>query len=258
MSNYERIPRLDMKHAALFSLLAVLLTADAFGQGGDWLLLFNGRTLDGWEVKHVPQDDVEGFWTVEDGTIVGNTMGNPNHDQVWLVHRQEFEDFELHLEFQAYRDSPGNSGVQVRSRYDDHPDAPKGGWLHGPQVDIHPPTPWRTGMIYDETWEERRWISPSLPDWNMPDSLKPADWVFNYSDEGSGWNDLSIVCRGTSITSRLNGVVMQDFDGAGILDNREHRYHEVGLYGHIALQLHVGDETRIRFRNIRVRQIDSP
>jgi hypothetical protein len=224
--------------------------------GSDWLLLFNRKTLAGWQVRHVPQDDVEGFWYVEDGAIVGNTMGKPAHDQVWLVHRQEFDNFELSLEFQAYRESPGNSGVQVRSRYNDHPDAPKGGWLNGPQVDIHPPTPWRTGMIYDGTWEERRWVSPSLPDWNMPDSLKPSDWVFYYNDEGSGWNELWIMCQGSRIKSELNGVVMQDFDGAGILDNAAHRVWEVGMNGHVALQLHVGDETLIRFRNIRLRLLD--
>ena len=241
-----------------FLIAAILVwSASAYAQNSeDWLLLFNGRNLDGWQVNHVPEDNVDGFWMVEDGMIVGNTMGRPEHDQVWLVHRQEFDDFELALEFQAFRDSPGNSGVQVRSRYDSGPDAPKGGWLDGPQVDVHPPTPWRTGMIYDETREERRWIAPSLPDWNMPDSLKPADWLFFYEDEGAGWNELRIACKGTQITSTLNGTVMRDYDGSGLLDNADHKRHDVGMKGHIALQLHVGDEVHIRYRNIRVRQID--
>jgi hypothetical protein len=246
-----------MNHHRLLSLLVVtLFSSGAMGQAdSDWLLLFNGWTLEGWEVRHVPDDDIEGFWTVEDGAIVGNTMGNPDHDQVWLVHRQEFDDFELSLEFQAYRDSPGNSGVQVRSRYDSSPDAPRGGWLDGPQVDVHPPTPWRTGMIYDETREERRWISPSLPDWNMPDSLRPADWIFYYHDEGSGWNQLHIVCEGTQISTYLNDVLMQNYDGSGLLDDETHRSRQVGMHGHIALQLHVGDEMHIRFRNIRIREL---
>ncbi len=59
------------------------------------------------------------------------------------------------MKFQVYRDCPGNSGVQFRSRYDE---TENGGWLDGPQVDIHAPLPmaWRTGLIYDETREKRR------------------------------------------------------------------------------------------------------
>ncbi len=214
--------------------------------------LFNGRDLTGWTVMAVPADQDQTWWSVVDGAIEANSMGRPDHDQVWLMHEAEFDDFELNLQFQAFHDSPGNSGVQVRSRYDAAPDAPRGGYLDGPQVDIHPPTPWRTGMIYDETRGVQRWVDPSLPDWRMPDSLKPAEWRFFFADEGAGWNDLKILCRGTRITSILNGIVMRDFEGAGILDSEAHQARKVGLTGHIALQLHVGDETRIRFRNIRV------
>jgi hypothetical protein len=39
--------------------------------------------------------------------------------------------------------SPGNTAVQFRSRYDASATAPNGGWLDGPQVDIHPPAPFR-------------------------------------------------------------------------------------------------------------------
>ena len=67
----------------------------------------------------------------------------------------EYSDFERALKVQTYRDSKGNSGVQVRSRYDG--DA---GWLDGPQVGINPPAPWRSGFIYDETREAKIWISP--------------------------------------------------------------------------------------------------
>ena len=102
------------------------------------------------------------IWRVDEGAILCNSLGRPDHDYVWLLCEREFADFELALEIQAFRESPGNSGVQVRSRYDASPEAPRGGWLDGPQIDVHPPGPWRTGLIYDETREERRWISPSL------------------------------------------------------------------------------------------------
>ena len=108
-------------------------------------MLFNGSDLTGWEVKCAPADVGLGFWKVDNGTILADSMGHKDHDYVWLATQRQYADFVLALKFQAYRDSPGNSGVQVRSRYDD--DAH---WLDGPQVDINPPGPWRTGMIWAE------------------------------------------------------------------------------------------------------------
>lgn len=220
------------------------------------IALFNGEDLSGWSVKAVPADQNQAFWSVQDGAIEANSMGRPEHNQVWLQHEKEFGDFELTLEFQAFRSSPGNSGVQVRSRYDSGPEAPNGGYMDGPQVDVHPPTPWRTGMIYDETRGTQRWIAPSLPDWRMPDSLAPDVWRFVYADEEGGWNELRIVCRGTRVTTYLNGIQMRDYDGAGLLDDENHRARDVGMRGHVALQLHVGDETRIRYRAILVRALE--
>ena len=46
-----------------------------------------------------------------------------------------------------------------------------------------------------------------------------------------------------------------DYDGAGVLDNEAHRRLGVGLRGQIALQLHVRDELKIRYRAIRVRAL---
>jgi len=235
-------------------LIMIVARTTAAQPEAAWTSLFDGRSLQGWFVKSVEADRNENFWSVVDGTIEVNSIGRADHDYVWLITEDEFADFELRLAFQAYRESTGNSGVQVRSRYDESPSAPGGGWLDGPQVDLHPPLPWRIGMIYDETRTERRWISPSLPDWNVDASYGPDEWIFRYSDEGDGWNDLWITCRGTRITVMLNGVRMNFYDGRGVLDDSAHRELDVGLQGHIALQLHTGDELMMRFRDIIVRE----
>jgi hypothetical protein len=134
-------------------------------------------------------------------------------------------------------------------------DAQNGGWMNGPQVDIHPPTPWRIGLIYDETREERRWIYPDLEDWQIDKSYAPDEWEFYYSDEYDGWNELRIVCDRTKIKTFLNGIVMADYDGKEVLDNEAHRKHQVGMNGHIALQMHSGDELIIKFKDIFLRQL---
>jgi hypothetical protein len=240
---------------ALPLVLFTFLAAAAPKQQQEWTSLFNGKNLDGWHVNCVEADIGKTYWKVVDGTIECNSMGDKDHDYVWLTSDNEYADFTLTLQFQAFEDSAGNSGVQVRSRYDDSPDAPRGGWLDGPQVDVHPGNPLRIGKIYDETREEKRWISPSLPDWKY---IKPDDQEvveIRFANQGNGWNNMRIRCKGTRIQTWLNGKNVTDFDGSGILDNEAHKLHNVGMKGHIALQLHAKDELKIRFRNIRIREL---
>lgn len=84
-----------------------------------WTPLFNGRDLAGWTVKCVAADANKVYWRAEDGAILVDSTADPKHDYVWLVADGEYADFLLRLRFQALRGIPGNSGVQIRSRYDD-------------------------------------------------------------------------------------------------------------------------------------------
>ena len=241
-----------MKNIILISTVALCFVSCKQDKG--WEYLFNGKDLSGWSVKCQPQDKGKEFWLVDEGSILCNSIGKKDHDYVWLVSDREFGDFELRLKFQAYSDSPGNSGVQFRSRYDYNT---KGGWLHGPQVDIHSPASmhWRTGLIYDETDGENRWVYPSLHNWEMPQSYKPEKYIFKYADDGDGWNDLTLICKGMQIKAIVNGIVRTDWDATGVFDNELHRKHNVGTKGHFALQLHSGDELLIRYKDIQIKEL---
>lgn len=221
------------------------------GQHKGWESLFDGKTLDGWHVGAKPADRAKGFWKVADSSITCDSRGRKDHDYVWLIRDGDYGDFELKVRIRGFRDSPGNSGVQVRSRYDEAAQ-----WLDGPQIDVHPPAAWRTGLIYDETRETRRWIFPSLRNWEIDAAHAPPGWVWKFSDQGDGWNDLLIVCRGTDITTTLNGVAAANLKGDGILNDASHRRHGVGQTGHVALQLHTGDELYIQYRDIYARRLD--
>jgi hypothetical protein len=239
----------------MFRLLvsAATLLALAWGTGQDagWEPLFDGRTLDGWRVAAKPAEREMGFWKVADSAITCDSRGRKDHGYVWLIRAGEFGDFELKVRIRGFRESTGNSGIQVRSRYDE-----ASGWMDGPQVDIHPPAAWRTGLIYDETRETRRWILPSLKNWEIDGSHAPSAYSWKFSDEGEGWNDLQIVCRGTRITTRLNGLIAADLKGDGILDDEHHRRRRVGLKGQIALQLHSGDELYIQYKDIQLKRLE--
>lgn len=235
-----------------------LPTIDKFSTNHGYTKLFNGKNLDGWQVKAQKQDQGKTFWTVEDGAILCNSAGSKDHDYIWLLTEKEYGDFELRLKFKVSRENKGNSGVQIRSRYD-HESVVEGkipGWLDGPQVDIEPGNPWRNGLIYDETRTEKRWISPSLTDWKITkDNTSHPRVIFYWEDQISGWNDMTIICQGTKIKTFVNNFLVSDFEGAGLLDNEGHRMYNVGLNGHIALQLHKNSENKIWFKDIEVREL---
>jgi hypothetical protein len=247
-----------------FILVAYLLTAamaseaaesnrGTLGKSSSWMSLFNGENLDGWFIKRRPDDRDKHYWGVLDGAITAKTPPGSKHHYIWLLTEKEFADFELQFKVQTYATTTGNSGVQVRSRYDDTEY-----WLDGPQVDIHPPGPWRCGFIYDETREAKVWL---WPDVGRPANAKPSHapqgWRWYHADQEDVWNEMRIICNGVKIKTIVNGVVVADYDGAGRLDDDAHRRHNVGLRGHIGLQIHPGKELRIRFKDIQLRELSS-
>ncbi len=215
-----------------------------------WISLFDGKTLDGWFVKCRPEDsDKRGYWRVEDGTITARGASETKNNYIWLLTDREYQDFELRMKVQTYSKSTGNSGVQIRSRYDD-----EAYWLDGPQVDIHPAGPWRCGFIYDETREVKAWL---WPDVGRPANAKPEhapeNWKWFHADEKDAWNEIRIICDGTQIKTVVNGITVADCDGSGRLDDANHKAHNVGLVGHIGLQIHPGKEILVRFKDLKIR-----
>lgn len=218
----------------------------------EWIDLFNGRNLEGWMVKCRPADRDKNYWKVDQGAITAVVPKDSNHHYIWLLTEREFSEFELRLKIQTFKSTTGNSGVQVRSRYDD-----EAGWLDGPQVDIHPPGPWRSGFIYDETRGAQIWLSPITGPPSLATEKDAAQgWNWKHADEADHWNDLRIICNGKKIVTIVNGVTVSDYDGTNRLDDEAHRRRQVGLHGHIGLQIHPGGTMRIRFKEIRLQPIN--
>ncbi len=234
-----------MRSTARYILSVAALLTTLPGAAADepgFVSLFDGKTLDGWKVNCLPKDKelARTAWSVDHGTILANTVGHEEHFYILLATKKEYGDFVLRLRFQIERGVTGNSGIQIRSRY-----IPETGWMEGPQLDINPPDPALTGKLWNEGPGEHRWLS------NEP----VANPKFFYADEGDGWNDWEITAQGMHIRSILNGVTVVDYDGTGVLDDELHKQHNVGSRGVIGLQIHSFHQLKLRFKDIRIREL---
>jgi hypothetical protein len=223
-------------------LLCTLLAGSCPAGEPGFTSLFDGKTLAGWTIDCLPKDRefAAKAWTVDNGTLLANTMGSRDHFYILLATDKEYGDFVLRLQFQVERTVTGNSGIQIRSRYNSET-----GWMQGPQVDINPPDPKLTGKLWNEGPGEHRWLSN--------DSV--SGLKFFYADEGDGWNDLEISARGLKVRTVLNGVTLVDYDGSGVLDDELHKQHGVGTKGVIGLQIHSFHELKLRFKDLRIKEL---
>ncbi len=221
---------------------------------GRWQALSGPAAASSWVVRCRDGDRRRQWWTIGPDRITVDSRGDRDHDYVWLATREEFEDFVLEFEFRVPRGTRGNSGVQFRSRYDEG-----SGWMDGPQVDLYPAGPWRTGFIYDETRGVQTWIAPRLArvgDARPELARAVAPWCWA-EDEPNAWNQMRIVAVGGRIVVELNGTMVQDADLTSVLWDEIHQRRNVGRRGCIALQLHARDELFLEFRNIRIARLDA-
>jgi hypothetical protein len=189
-----------------------LIAALAPAQDDGFQSLFDGRTLRGWAPRG------GGRWSVEDGTILGET-GTGAYG--WLVSEKRYGDFVLELE--AKHEGTGNSGVQVRSAIDDKD------LMVGYQFDLDRTRP-SSGRLYDEA---RRKLLQDVPE-------DPKCRAAFKADE---WNRLRIECVADRLRSWVNDVPIVDTSDP------------VDVQGVLALQVHSGKDVRVRFRNLRIKDL---
>jgi hypothetical protein len=203
--------------------------------------LFNGKTLDGWEVIG------DGQWSVmADGTLLGQRIGTtakcfvpgvplatPQQFKGWVdrqswlyTTRNDFGEFDLHVEY--WTKTTGNSGVSIRdvSRAKAAIATPPD-YTHTPskigyeiQINNRFPDPHPSGSTY-----------------GFVDAPKEAQ----HDDD---WNAMDILSRNDKITVKLNGRVVAEHPG----DPKRSKV------GPIGLQIH-DQSSVVMFRNVRIREI---
>ena len=216
----------------LLTIIAVTAFSAASPQAfaGDWQVLFDGTSLDGWK----PSKENAQFKIV-DGAIVGSSSDQTH----FLVTTSEYADFELELEVKIH-DTDLNSGVQIRTsttRKNDKGDSRE--VIHGPQVDLGKSNG-RSGYIYGQG--NKGWITPQ-------DKLVRSDAM-----KDGEWNKLRVLAVGRKLQTWINDKQVSDL----VVSDDIHKRYPKGV---IALQVHGVKKSpekvrHVSFRKIRIREID--
>jgi putative membrane-bound dehydrogenase-like protein len=154
------------------------------------------------------------IWSVENGEIVGRSPQGLSHN-TFLLSDLSAENFRLSFEVKLANDV-GNSGVQFRSE-------PINGFeeVRGYQADIGP-TWW--GKLYEENGRALLW-----------------DRLGDQHVKKGDWNQYEVEAIDGHIKTWINGQPCVDLeDGAG------------ATRGIFALQVHSGEPTEVRFRNLKL------
>lgn len=157
-------------------------------------------------------------WYVEDGLLVCES--GPDEAYGYLSTDKNYDNFELELEF--LQEADGNSGVFFRSTFE-------GTKVSGWQVEVAPPDH-DTGGIYESYG--RGWLE-KIPD-EKEDILKMGEW-----------NKMKIRVDGGHVTTWLNNQQMVDIKDEKIAQGK----------GSIALQIHDGGGIKVKWRDIKVREL---
>lgn len=210
------------------------------GSEKDFVRIFDGKTLDGWDGDPV-------YWSVKDGSIVGTitpeTIVERNTFLIWRGGTTG--DFELKLDYKI--SAEGNSGINYRSF-----EVPGVPWaLMGYQSDIDGKGQWN-GQNYEErgrTFLALRGQVTRVSDGEKPvivgtvgDREKLSDHVLK-----EDWNHCHLIVHGNVMIHMINGQVMS----VVIDDDSENRTMD-GLLG---VQVHVGPPMTVEYKNIRLKKL---
>ncbi|MBI1358393.1 MAG: DUF1080 domain-containing protein [Acidobacteria bacterium] len=217
-------------------LVLFALTACLTASAGDWIQLFDGKTLNGWEQKNG-----KAVYTVEHGAIVGRTAeGSVNS---FLCTTRLFGDFEL--EFDVKVDDKLNSGIMIRASTKERSTGEGAnnakGRVYGPQVEIEASGEKgaEAGYIYGEA-TGRGWLTPQ-------ERLIPHK---KFHD--GKWNHFRVVAKGPRIQTWINGEKVDD-----LVDEAIYETHPRGFLG---LQVHRippgAGPYEAAWRNLRLRELD--
>ena len=199
----------------IFIVLAPALCAE----GRDWVTLYNGKDLTGWQTT--------GNWLPQkDGSLLIKPRKGEKGWQrysAYLWSKKKYKDFVLHVE---YKYPPkGNSGVHFRV-----------GDLKNPV---------NTGIeaqVLDSYGKKK------MGHHDHGGIIRTVGASKNMSKKAGEWNTMILTCKGYHLKVQLNGEQIVDIH----LDKTPMK--DRPLEGHIGLQDH-GEPNNLHFRNIKIKEL---
>ncbi|MGJ8656904.1 MAG: 3-keto-disaccharide hydrolase [Akkermansiaceae bacterium] len=186
---------------------------------GEWVDLFNGKDLKGWQ-------NVYGFG---DAKVVDGVIELTGDKKFFLTTEKTFANFELEVEIMLPAVGPANSGVMYRCHVDKDAGKHK---IWGYQAECDPTKRAYTGRLYDEG--RRRWDLLTEEQKKITKSVQAplGEWI-----------KYRIVANGDHLQVWVNGEVTTDLH-----DDKD-------AAGHIGIQHHGEKGKTYSFRNIRIKEL---
>ncbi len=209
----------------LFLFATVLLVCIPVpGVAQDFVPLFDGKTLNGWEGNL-------DYFRVEDGALVaGRTDSDIPHNE-FLCTTEEYDNFELRLEVKM-KGRRNNGGIQIRTKRVTNHDYRVSGY----QCDIGEWPPKDTKLVWGALYDEDRrnkYLVPARED------------VASFSSM-TDWNDYVIRADGPRIQIWVNGELTTDYT--------EHEH--IPDTGLVCAQIHGGPAAEVWHRNFVIKELD--
>lgn len=200
-------------------LVAAASAAIAAGQPSPRAVpLFDGKTFTGWEGDRT-------IFRIQDGAVVGGSLGGKIARNEFLCTTKTFGDFELRLRTKLLGGDGANAGIQFRTaRIPNHHE------VSGYQADMG--TGW-WGALYDESRRNKVLKGPDQA--SMKAVVRSGDW-----------NDYTIRAEGPRIRLTLNGVETVSYveeDPA------------IAASGVICLQIHGGPPSEAWYKDITIGEL---
>jgi hypothetical protein len=211
-----------MRHILAVMALGLVASVGAEDKDG-FVLLFNGKDLDGWELRGYKSPDKD-QWSVREGVLVAKPGSG------WLGTKKTYGDFVLRLEWRVPRN--GNSGVYMRV-----PDL---------KTDVLPTfTGLEIQVLDDDGPEYKGKLKPYQYSGSIYGLVPASKRVYKGAGE---WNRFEITCKGGRVTVLFNGekVAEGDADKDPELAKRPRK-------GFIGLQNH---DSAVEYRNIDIKVLD--
>lgn len=242
----NQIPKNQPGTKTTAPILAPVNTLSDAEKAAGWMLLFNGKSFDGW--KGYNKDKVSDIWRIEDEAMTiggetrfinkdGNSEITGSHD---ILTVGQYDNFELHLEWRIQ--NCGNSGIfYLVSESDKYAEA----YYTGIEMQVLDNVCHRDGKI-------RKHRAGDLYDMIECkfETVKPA----------GEWNQVRLRVNNGHVEHWLNGYKVVEYqlwnnDWKNMVANSKFKDWEdfgTAKKGHIALQEH---DDRVWYRNIKIKEL---